>query len=140
MTLKQAYALRALIEKAVQSLSDNDAIEAKTLYPPFNKLIGQTVLKGFRFTYDGKLWSTVQPELTIQAHYPPGVGMESLYEEVCETHEGTIDDPIPYEGNMTLELGKFYEQDGAIYECIRDSGNPVYHALNALLGLYVQRI
>ena len=138
--INNARKLRPIIEKSVQFLDNNDALTAKILHLSFESLIGQTVKKGFRFTYDDKLWSVAQPELTIQAHYPPGVGTESLYEEVCEIHEGSISDPIPYSGNMKLENGKYYIQDGVIYRCIRDTGNPVYHALRELVGLYVENV
>lgn len=53
-------------------------------------------------------------------------------------HHGTLYDPIPYSGNMALENGKYYMQNDVIYLCIRDTGNPVYHALSALVGLYVE--
>lgn len=53
-------------------------------------------------------------------------------------HAGTADDPIPYEGNMALENGKYYSQDGVVYRCTRDTGNPVFHALSELVGLYVE--
>ena len=140
MKRREIIELRSLIEKSVQHLDNNDALTAKILHPSFESLIGQTVKKGFRFTYDDKLWSVAQPELTIQAHYLPGVGMESLYEEVCETHSGTLDDPVPYNGNMILENGKYYSQNDAMYLCIRDSISPVQHALSELIGLYVEKI
>ena len=61
----------------------------------------------------------------------------SLWTEICETHDGTKYDPVPYSGNMALENGKYYTQDGVLYLCNRDTGNPVYHPLSALVGLYV---
>ena len=140
MKRSEALRLRGVIEKSVQSLDNSDALKVISLYPSFNSMIGKTAEKGFRISYGDKLWSVVQPELTIQAHYPPGVGTESLYEEVCEIHDGSISDPIPYSGNMALENGKYYIQDGVIYRCIRDTGNPVYHALSALVGVYVEII
>lgn len=63
---------------------------------------------------------------------------ESLWEEICEQHDGTKYDAILYNGNMALEAGKYYTQDGVLYLCNRDSGNPVYHPLSALVGLYVE--
>ena len=66
------------------------------------------------------------------------MGTESLYERIDETHDGTFDDPIPYSGNMALEAGKYYSQDGVIYLCTRDTVNPVYNALADLVGLYVE--
>ena len=66
------------------------------------------------------------------------MGTESLYERIDETHAGTIDDPIPYEGNMALTAGLYYSQGGVIYLCTRDTVNPVYNALADLVGLYVE--
>ena len=140
MKRSEALRLRSIIETAVQSLDDNAALKAKNLYPAFDSIIGRVVRRGYKFTHGDRLWSVVQPELTIQAHYPPGADTESLYAEVCETHAGTLDDPIPYDGNMALENGKYYVQDFVIYLCIRDTVNPVYNALADLVGLYVERI
>lgn len=39
---------------------------------------------------------------------------------------------------MALECGKHYHQYGGIYRCIRDSINPIYHALADLVGVYVE--
>ena len=135
-----ARKLRPLLEKAAQYLPDNSAISAKQFYPAFENIVGQTVRNGYKFQYGGKLWSVAQPNLTIQSIYPPGAGTESLYAEVCETHAGTLDDPIPYSGNMALELGKYYIQDYTIYKCTRDTVNPVYHNLPDLVGLYVEEV
>lgn len=122
------------------TVDDNTALRMKSFYPAFDSIIGRVVRRGYKFTHGDKLWSVVQPELTIQAHYPPSADTESLYAEVCETHAGTLDDPIPYSGNMALEKGKYYVQDFVIYLCIRDTVNPVYNALADLVGLYVERI
>ena len=133
---------RMLITQQINTLSvdDNTALRMKDFYPAFESIIGQTVKQGFKFTHGGKLWRTEQPEMTIQEHYAPGMGTESLYSEVCESHAGTLDDPIPYSGNMALESGKYYMQDGKVYRCIRDTGNPVYNALSELVGLYVEEV
>ena len=60
--------------------------------------------------------------------------------EIDEEHDGDIYDPIPYEGNMALENGKYYTQCCATYLCNRDTGNPVYNALAELVGLYVEKV
>ena len=62
----------------------------------------------------------------------------TLWEQICETHDGTKYDPIPYDGNMTLESGKYYTQSGMTYLCSRDTVNPVYNALSELVGIYVE--
>ena len=39
---------------------------------------------------------------------------------------------------MELFAGKYYSQNGVVYKCTRNSGQPVYHELSALVGLYVE--
>ena len=138
--IENARKLRPIVEQAMQSVDGNDALTAKMLYPKFAEIIGKTVKQGFKFSYGDKLYKTAQPEMTIVEHYPPDIGTESLYTEICEVHTGTIADPIPYDGNMALEQGKYYAQDGMTYLCIRDTVNPVYHPLADLVGLYVENV
>jgi len=97
------------------------------------------VKKGYRFLYGEDLYRVEQPSYTFTAQYVPGAaGTESLFSRIDETHGGTADDPIPYEGNMALEEGKFYSQGGEVYRCIWSTGVPVYQPLSELVGLYVE--
>lgn len=133
-----------LIRQQINTLTvdDQTALRMRQYYPTFAELVGRTVSQGTKFraddSEDAVLYKTIQPELTIQAHYPPGVGTESLYTRIDETHDGTKYDPIPYDGNMALESGKYYTQSGMTYLCSRDTVNPVYNALSELVGLYVE--
>lgn len=140
---KAATALRGVIETAVQSIEDDaTALSAAALYPDWVPLVNQkkAVDTGFRFQYEGKLYKVIQAH-TLAANWEPGCsGTESLYTCIDETHAGTADDPIPYEGNMNLVSGKHYTQNGVTYLCTRDTGNPVYHALTDLVGMYVEVI
>ena len=140
--LTEAEVSAMFITQQINTLvvDDNTALRMKSFYPTFESIVGQAVKNGFKFTHNGKLWRTVQPEMTIQSHYPPGDGMESLYTEVCETHSGTMDDPIPYDSNMALESGKHYIQNFTIYLCNRDTVTPVYNPLAELAGLYVEEV
>ena len=138
---ERALQLRPVIEKASQSLEDAVALTAVELFPQWEKLVRESkkVTKGFRFQYGGELYRTEQPEYIFVEHYVPGaVGTESLFSRVDETHAGTIDDPIPYETNMEIYEGLYYSQNGVTYLCIRDSGQPLYHDLSALVGSYVE--
>ena len=62
----------------------------------------------------------------------------ALYIVIDVAHSGTQDDPIPYNGNMALQSGKYYTQNNILYLCNRDTVNPVYNALAELVGLYVE--
>ena len=131
----QAAVLVAQIQ--AQSLDDAQALTVKAIYPQYQEIIGQTVKLGYKFLYGDVLYKTIQDNLLIQEQYVPGEGTESLYAVINETNAGTQEDPIPYAGNMALENGKYYSQDGVIYLCNRDTEIPVYQALKELVGLYV---
>lgn len=121
-----------------QSLDDAQALTVKAIYPQWDEVIGQAVKQGFKFLYNDTLFKVIQPDgLIIQEQYIPGEGTESLYAVINETNAGTQEDQIPYNGNMALENGKYYSQDGVIYLCNRDTEIPVYQALKDLVGLYV---
>ena len=137
-TSEEVTAMLIAAQINILTVDDNTALRMKSFYPTFDSIVGQNVKQGFKFTYADKLWATIQPDMLIQFHYPPGTGMESLYTEVCETHAGSLDDPIPYDGNMALVNGLYYMQNYEIYLCNRDTVNPVYSALSELVGLYVE--
>lgn len=143
MTLKEARAYRVAIEAGSNAVerSDADALVVKSIYPVWKDLIGKTVDKaGFKFTHNGDLYKTIPASHTFAEQWVPGVGTESLYTRIDEAHAGTLEDPIPYNGNMALINGLYYSQDSAIYRCNRDTINPVYNPLIELVGLYVEKI
>ena len=142
--LTEAEVSRLLITAQINTITvdDNTALRMKEFYPAwepgtvYTAAAGRPV--GYKVQKDGKLWKLRQ-EHTSQTGWEPE-NVPSLWEQINETHTGTADDPIPYEGNMALESGKHYVQDGVIYRCIRDTGNPVYNALADLVGLYVEEV
>ena len=136
MTRAKAKQLRQLIEQLTVTMSDETALTGVELFPMW--AIGRAYAAGDRVQHGGKLWRTLQAH-TSQAGWEPE-NAASLWTEICESHAGTLEDPIPYSGNMALESGKYYMQDGKVYRCIRDTGNPVYNALSELVGLYVEEV
>lgn len=124
-------------------LTDEQALEVKEMFPMWDEFVNKTITTGTRFQYDGKLWEVLQDH-TVLSHYQPSINTASLYMEVINEVDsnneetGTITNPIDYNGNMALENGKYYTQDGVTYRCTRDTGNPVYNALKDLVGLYVE--
>ncbi len=137
MTERQARKYRAIIEAGAQGLTDAEALTVKTLYPAW--AAGQSYTVDYKITYNGELYKILQAH-TSQEAWKPGTGTESLYARIDEQHDGTRNDPIPYNGNMALVAEKYYSEDGVTYRCIRDTGNPVYNALSELVGLYVERV
>lgn len=119
------------------SVDDQTAYRMRDFYPAW--AAGQSYQADYKLTYGGELYKVLQAH-TSQADWLPGVGTESLYARIDEEHDGSKYDPIPYSGNMALTAGLYYKQDGVTYLCNRDTGNPVYHALSELVGLYVEVI
>ena len=134
--LTESEVSRMLITKQINTLTvdDNTALRMKEFYPEWAADTEYTI--GYKVQRNGKLWRCRQAH-TSQTGWEPE-NAASLWTEICESHAGTLEDPIPYSGNMALESGKYYSQDNKVYRCTRDTGNPVYNALSELVGLYVE--
>lgn len=136
--LSQADINKMLIAQQINSLAvdDNNALRMRSFYPKWAS--GESYSVGHKVQYGGKLWRVLQAH-TAQVGWEP-VNAASLWEQINETHDGTIDDAIPYDGNMALVNGLYYTQNDVIYLCNRDTVNPVYHKLSELVGLYVTEV
>ena len=136
--LTESEVSRMLIAQQINTLTvgDNTALRMVAFYPEWAENTEYTA--EYKVQRNGKLWRCIQAH-TSQAGWEPE-NAASLWTEVCESHAGTLEDPIPYSGNMALESGKYYMQDGKVYRCTRDTGNPVYNALSELVGLYVEEV
>ena len=142
--LTESEVSRMLIAQQINTLDVDDAtaLRMAAFYPEWKSGTAYTTANGcpvgYKVVQGGKLYKLRQ-EHTSQESWAPGMtGTESLWERIDETHDGTPDDPIPYSGNMALEAGKYYMQDGVVYLCTRDTVNPVYNSLSDLVGIYVK--
>ena len=128
--------LAMLIPKHINTLEvdDNTALRMVGFYPEW--AAGQDYTAGYKVQHGGKLWRCLQAHTSQDGWEPENV--PALWEEICETHDGSLYDPIPYDGNMELEAGLYYTQGGVTYLCHRSTGQPVYNALSELVGLYVE--
>lgn len=135
----ESEVLALLIPQQINTLTvdDNTALRMTEFYPSWSA--GQAYTAGYKVQYGGKLWRCVQAH-TAQVGWEPSTATASLWEQINETHDGTLEDPIPYSGNMALTSGLYYIQDYTIYLCTRDTGNPVYNPLAELVGIYVNNI
>ena len=124
------------------NLSPAEALQVQSWYPTLFETEGyeegKPIFTGTRVQYYGKLWE-VRQDHNIASHFAPSLATASLWKEVTEegADVGTLENPIAYEGNMELEEGRYYSQDGVVYLCTRSTGVPVYNALKDLVGIYV---
>ena len=115
-------------------VDDQTAVRMTSFYPVWKAGVSYTA--GFKVQYNGKLCRCIQSHTSQEGWEPENA--TSLWEYINETYEGDRYDPIPYEGNMVLENGKYYTQGGVTYLCNRDTINPVYSSLSELAGMYVE--
>ena len=134
MTIEEV--VRLTISKTINAIdiADDIALRMVEFYPEWAS--GVVYTAGYRIQRSGKLWRCLQAH-TAQTGWEPE-NAASLWTEICESHDGTKYDPIPYDGNMALQSGKYYTQNNILYLCNRDTVNPVYNALAELVGLYVE--
>ncbi len=140
--LSSAQKLRAAINGAGAMLTDAQALTCKLIYWQWADLIGTTATPGQRFLYGETLYKVRDDaeEHTFSRGWEPGVTTAALYTAIDEAHSGTIDDPIPWVQPMELYAGKYYTEGGKLYECWRNSGQPLTYSLADLVGTYVTEV
>lgn len=117
------------------NLTNEQALEVIEWFPQWTANTSLEV--GMKVTYEGKLYETIQAH-TTQEGWQPSLSTASLFKEIAQdVNMGTFDNPIPYDGNMSLENGKYYSQNNITYLCTRDTGIAVYNELKDLIGIYV---
>lgn len=132
--------LMAVTKAGIQTmnLTDGESLEVKDMYPEWYEFINKSLTQGMKVQYNGNLYKVRQDINTVLENQPPSIDTAALYEEINETHAGTLEDPIPYNNNMALEEGKYYSQDNVTYLCTRSTGQAVYNNLSELVGIYVE--
>ena len=136
LTAEEVTALLILQQINTLEVDDQTALRMVEFYPAW--AAGQDYTAGYKVQYGGKLCRCRQAHTSQEGWEPENV--PALWEELCETHDGSRYDPIPYEGSMALVSGKYYSQDGVTYLCNRDTVNPVYNPLRELVGIYVEEV
>ena len=130
--------LQTAISYIVANIPDQEALDCISIFPEWESYIGKSMPEGVRTQYEGKLYKSRQEIPTVLANQPPGIETAALYVVIDQEHEGTLEDPIPYDQMMEVSNGKYYLEDGIIYKCIRDSGQPLYATCASLVGNYFE--
>lgn len=113
ITREQARAMRALIEQASESLTDEQAVEAPQMFPAWR--VGIAYAIGDRRQHDGTLYTCLQAH-TSQADWEPQL-TPALWK--VTTPEGTIPDWVQptgahdayAKGDRVRHLGKVWESE-----------------------------
>lgn len=131
----QAMMIESLRNSFLVELDDTQAAKLSLCYDPWTTDKAYKV--GDRVLFDGKMWKCRQAH-TSQENWKPSINTASLWEVINVENAGTLDDPIPYDQTMTVYNGKYYLEEGIIYKCIRDSGQPLYATCASLVENYFE--
>lgn len=118
-------------------ISNEEALDYMAIIYPWDYYLDKVLTEGMMVIYEDKPWRVRQTHTALEI-YPPSLATASLYEAIDKEHDGTLEDPIPYNPPMEIFKDKHYVEDGVVYRCTRDSGTALSHKLSALVGLYVE--
>ena len=115
----------------VLDLSNNDTIKFKEYLPDWNDYVGKSLPINFKFKYNNQPYKTIQAVNIVLSNQTPDI-VYALYAIINEEHEGTLDDPIPYVQQMSIEKGKYYIQYDVVYLAIQDMPTGMPYDLNQI--------
>lgn len=118
--------------------SNEDALHFMMIVYPCDHYVGKSLKAGQLVTWEDRIYRVRQDIPVVLADQMPSVDTAAIYEVIVKDHEGTMEDPIPYNPPMEIFAGKYYSQNDALYLCNRDSGTAISHDLASLIGLYVE--
>ena len=118
MTRSKALALRALIERAAVSLSDEDALGGVELFPAW--AANTSYERGVRVRYDGKLYRCEQAHTSQAGWEPPNV--PALWTEVAKPGEIPVwrQPTGAQDAYMTGDKVHYPDKSGPVYESTMD--------------------
>ena len=142
MAEKQESILKEMMAESARTtfllaLPDAKAVTIPYCYPSWQSYIGGKLKKDVRVEYDGALWKTRQEIPTVLKNQFPSIDTAALYDRIDVEHAGTLEDPIPYANTMEVFKDKYYLEDGIIYLCLEDSGQPLYASCKDLPRYFV---
>lgn len=120
-------------------ISNEEALDYMAIIYPWDYYLDKVLTEGMMITYDDRPWRIRQTHTPLEI-YPPSLATASLYEAIDKEHDGTLEDPIPYNPPMEIFIDKYYIENNEIYKCIRNSDTALSHSLRDLIGIYVNKV
>lgn len=103
-------------------MTNKEAVSRTSLFPKWEEYVGKSFDKvGFKIQYNGKLYEILQAVPSVIESQTPDL-VPANYGLVSE-HEGTKEDPIPYEHWMVIKKDKYYTEKGKLYIGLMDAPN-----------------
>lgn len=131
---------REVVSFAIQNveLSDEQSLIVVEFYDEWK--LGVEYDKGKKIRGEGEdplLYRCRQKHISDEVN-KPGIHTSAIWEVINESHNGTIDDPIPAVVNMQYYIDMYYIEDDVLYLCTRDSEIPLAYLPSQLVGHYFE--
>lgn len=151
--LTQEEQQQETVQTALTYLTDKQALTVKNLYTDWeDDPVGYEYKMENPFdqrrNHNGGLWK-LKKSHAKQLDWYPGAD-PTLWEQIVEGHEGTLEDPIPVPDSVTTSgftyvYGKYYKEGEEIYLAKREGKNDgeeetLYFAPSALIGQYFEKV
>lgn len=110
------------------TIEDDLALQMPSLFKTWEEVLKDSVQLKVEtiLNLDGQLYRVLQPVIPQTHQRPDGEGMTAIYRPIDTTHQGTIDDPIPFVYGMDVTAGLYYSCLGKIYLCNQTIPGCVY--------------
>lgn len=131
--------LKLLAPQLVSNVPDETAKHMVEYFPKWETDVAYAV--NDRVCYNHSLYKCITAH-TSQSSWNPS-DATSIWRNVSEEAQeadGSINNPYAWEQGMTSYEGKYYTEDNKLYICIRDSLNPLYSTIAALVGNYFNEV
>lgn len=118
--------IKFAIQRAIPLMTNDQILQCVSVLPEWKSFIGGKMEAHQRFQFNKEAWESRQEVSVVLEGQEPGISTASLYQRIESSHAGTKEDPIPYSQLMCVYKDKYYTENGVLYLCLEDSGQPLY--------------
>lgn len=131
--------IKFAIQCAIPLMTNDQIMQCVSVLPEWKSFIGGKMEAHQRFQFNKEAWESRQEVSVVLEGQEPGISTAALYQRIESSHTGTQEDPIPYSPLMTVYKDKYYTENGVLYLCLEDSGQPLYASCESV-PRYFQKV
>lgn len=135
LTEEQSFAIAC----AIPLMTNDQILQCVSVLPEWKEFIGGKMEAHQRFQFNKEAWEARQEISVVLEGQEPGISTAALYQRIESSHAGTKEDPIPYSQLMSVYKDKYYTENGVLYLCLEDSGQPLYASCESV-PRYLQKV
>lgn len=135
LTDEQSFAIAC----AIPLMTNDQILQCVSVLTEWKEFIGGKMEANQRFQFNKEAWESRQEIPVVLEGQEPGINTAALYQRIESSNAGTKEDPIPYSQLMCVYKDKYYTENGVLYLCLEDSGQPLYASCESV-PRYFQKV